>query len=175
MLCAYFHLSTCPSGSSSLMCTEHWLFSIGAFHSQCREKLGSSQLPSFHLLDTMDLALRLLLSLLWPLRNWSQELPGRPVVRTLHFHYPEPGFDSRSRNQEATSLAVQPKQNTKKSPKHTKPKSSQIWLILSSYINHIMCVLSNSFDFNLLLFTSISLCITYFLICCNVSTSARHS
>lgn len=31
------------------------------FHSRCQEKLGSSQFPSFHLLDTMDLAFRLLL------------------------------------------------------------------------------------------------------------------
>ena len=50
------------------------------------------------ILDTMDLALRLLLSLLWPFRNWNQELPGRLMVRTLHFHYWEPGFNFWSRN-----------------------------------------------------------------------------
>ena len=40
---------TCTSGSSSSMYTEHWLFPTGVFHSQCQEKLGSSQFPLFHL------------------------------------------------------------------------------------------------------------------------------
>lgn len=50
LLEAYFHLSTCFYGSSSLICVNHGPFSTGEFpfHSHCQGKLGSS--PNFLIL-----------------------------------------------------------------------------------------------------------------------------